>query len=69
MVRTTITLPKDLVDSLLDVIKAKNKTQAVIIAIEDEIRMKKLEIIKASAGRMSFVKSAEKIRHGDNRLG
>ncbi len=69
MKRTTITLPTDLVESLQETLKAKNKTQAVIMAIEDEIRRKKLERIKGMAGKMEFDLEADDIRHGDHRLG
>ncbi len=50
-------------------IRAKSKTDAVITAIRDEIRMKKQEKIKAMAGSMEFKKSAEQLRHEDKRLG
>jgi metal-responsive CopG/Arc/MetJ family transcriptional regulator len=69
MSRTTITLPNTLLDELMSEIKAKSKTDAVITAIRDEIRMKKQERIKAMAGNMEFMVSADRIRHGDKRLG
>lgn len=69
MSRTTITLPNSLLDELMSTIKAKSKTEAVIRAIKDEIRMKKLEKIKSMAGKMEFIKSADKLRHEDERLG
>jgi metal-responsive CopG/Arc/MetJ family transcriptional regulator len=69
MSRITITLPNSLVDELLNEVKAKSKTEAVIKAIKDEIRAKKREKIKAMAGRMEFTKTAEELRHGDRRLG
>ena len=69
MKRTTITLPTDLVETLQETLRAKNKTQAVIMAIEDEIRRKKLERIKGMAGKMEFDLEADAIRHGDHRLG
>jgi metal-responsive CopG/Arc/MetJ family transcriptional regulator len=69
MSRTTITLPTSLLDELMSTIKAKSKTEAVIKAIKDEICMKKLEKIKSMAGKMEFIKSAEKLRHEDERLG
>jgi len=69
MSRTTITLPSDLIKELMMEIKAKSKTDAVITAIRDEIRMKKQERIKAMAGKMQFSLSADKLRHGDSRLG
>lgn len=69
MSRTTITLPSSLLDELMAEIKAKSKTDAVITAIRDEIRMKKQERIKAMAGAMNFMKTADQLRHGDKRLG
>ena len=69
MTRTTITLPNALIDELMLTIDAKSKTEAVIKAIKDEIRMKKTEKIKSMAGKMEFTKSADKLRHEDERLG
>ncbi len=69
MSRTTITLPSDLLDELMAEIKSKSKTDAVITAIRDEIRLKKQERIKAVAGSMEFTASADRLRHGDKRLG
>jgi metal-responsive CopG/Arc/MetJ family transcriptional regulator len=69
MSRITITLSNELVDELMQEVKAKSKTEAVIKAIKDEIRLKKKEKIKAMAGKMEFSKSAKELRHGDRRLG
>jgi len=69
MSRTTITLPSSLLEELMSEIKAKSKTDAVITAIRDEIRMKKQERIKAVAGSMDFTLSADRLRHGDKRFG
>lgn len=69
MSRITITLPNTLVDELVHEVKAKSKTEAVIKAIKDEIRVKKTEKIKAMAGKMEFTATAEELRHKDRRLG
>jgi hypothetical protein len=69
MSRTSITLPGTLVDELMLEVKAKSKTEAVIKAIKDEIRVRKKEKIKAMAGKMEFTKSAHELRHKDRRLG
>lgn len=69
MSRITITLPNTLLDELMAEVEAKSKTEAVIKAIKDEIRLKKKEKIKAMAGKMEFTKTAEELRHGDRRLG
>jgi hypothetical protein len=69
MSRATITLSNDLLDELMRVLPAKSKTEAVTIAISEEIRRKKLEKIKAMAGRMKFNATAEALRHRDDRFG
>ncbi|MBF0560353.1 MAG: DUF2191 domain-containing protein [Nitrospirae bacterium] len=69
MSRITITLPNMLVDELQHEVKAKSKTEAIMIAIKDEIRARKMAKIKAMAGKMEFVLTAEELRHKDRRLG
>jgi hypothetical protein len=69
MSRTTITLPSDVVEELTRVLGARSKTEAVLRAVKDEIRARKLERIKSMAGRMEFVKTAKELRHGDDRIG
>jgi len=69
MSRITITLPNDLIDELLEASPAKSKTEAVIKAIRDEIRLKKTAQIKAMAGVAEFIDGTETKRHEDRRLG
>ncbi|MBP7865439.1 MAG: DUF2191 domain-containing protein [Acidobacteria bacterium] len=69
MSRATITLPGDLLTELMEVTNARSKTEAVILAIKEEIRQKKLERILEMAGKMEFVVTADELRHGDARLG
>lgn len=69
MSRATITLPNDLLTELMSMVNAKSKTEAVIIAIKEEIRLKKLEKIKAMVGKMEFTATAAELRHDDERLG
>jgi hypothetical protein len=69
MSRSTITLPTELLEELLAEVNAKSKTEAVITAIRDEIKFRKREKIKAMAGKMEFVRTADELRHGDKRLG
>ncbi len=68
MPRVTITLPSDLLSELIEITQARTKTEAMMTAIKDEIRRKKLENIKSMAGKMEFIKSTEELRHGDERL-
>ena len=69
MARATITLSNDLLDELMTAVGAKSKTAAVVIAIKDEIRKRKIETIKAAAGNMNFDIEADDLRHKDERLG
>ena len=69
MSRATITLPNDLLDELMKSVRAKSKTEAVVKAIKDEIRMRKIEKIRKMVGEMEFITTAEGLRHGDKRLG
>ena len=69
MNRTTVTLPQDLLAELMSLVQAKSKTEAVLTAIKDEIRARKIERIKALAGRLEFVADTEEFRHRDHRLG
>jgi metal-responsive CopG/Arc/MetJ family transcriptional regulator len=69
MARTSITLPQDLVTELMSLVQARSKTEAVITAVRDEIRLRKLERIKAMAGKLEFTVDADDLRHGDRRLG
>ena len=61
-------MPNDLLETLKKTVDAKNKTRAVIMAIEGEIRRNKLEKLKKMAGHMEFEREADDIRHGDDRL-
>ncbi|EKD34941.1 MAG: hypothetical protein ACD_75C02116G0003 [uncultured bacterium] len=69
MSRATVTLPQDLLTELVALVGARSKTEAVITAVKDEIRLRKLSRIKAMAGKMEFTSTADELRHGDNRLG
>jgi len=69
MRRSTVTLPKDILDELLRVTKAKTKAEAVRIAVADEIRSRKIETIKKMAGQIKFSKGAKDLRHKNERLG
>ena len=59
MKRTTVTLPQELVNDLLGVNPAKNKTQAVISAVQECIKRKKMEMIKSLAGNGRWQKMAK----------
>ncbi len=66
--RSTLTLPESKLAELVKLTGAKNKTQAVLIAIDDEIRARKLSRIKELAGKLEFEDTGD-LRHKDERLG
>ena len=67
--RTTITLPSELVNELLNVTGAKNKTKAVRSAVEDEIMKRKREKVIDMVGKIRFAEGIESSRENDRRLG
>ena len=69
MSKATITLPSEILDELKRLLHAGSKTEAVMRAVESEIRRRKVERICSMAGSMEFVRSADDLRHGDYRRG
>lgn len=61
--RTTVTIEAEAVNKLLQETKAKSKTQAVTIAVNEYLRRKKLERIMRLKGKIDFEVSAEELRH------
>jgi len=69
MKRITVTLPAKLVENLIVVTQAKSKSQAVAMAVEEEIKRKKWRKIKEMAGKLEFSREAGQLRHVDHRAG
>jgi hypothetical protein len=63
MKRTTVTLPRELVDDLMEVTRAKNKTQAVIGAVQESIKRKKVETLKRLAGFRRWQRKGQRLNH------
>jgi Arc/MetJ family transcription regulator len=61
--RATVTIEKDILDSIVRETHAKSKASAVKIVIEEYLRRKKIEKIKSMKGKLEFDKSADEIRH------
>lgn len=59
----------DLLAELMSVVNGRSKTEAVIMAIKEEIRLKKLKMIRTMAGNMEFTATANELRHAHERLG
>ena len=69
MARATVTLPQDMLTELMTLVGARTKTEAVMTAVKDEIRLRRAARIKNMAGAMEFSMEADELRHGDERLG
>ncbi len=61
--RATVTIEQEALNQLLDETKAKSKTSAVKIAINDYLKRKKIEKIKSMKGKLKFDMTADEIRH------
>jgi len=63
IMRSTVTIEKDILDELLKETKAKSKASAVKKAIDEYIRRRKIEKIKSMKGKLEFDLTADEIRH------
>ena len=63
--RATVTIEKDKLDDLMKETKSKSKASAVKIAINEYLKRKKIEKIKAMKGKLQFDMTADEIRHSE----
>ncbi|MGA1844328.1 MAG: DUF2191 domain-containing protein [bacterium] len=61
--RATVTIDNDKLDLLMKETKSKSKASAVKIAIDEYLKRKKIEKIKAMKGKLEFNMTADEIRH------
>ena len=61
--KTTLNIPEDLVKRTMKLSKSKTKTAAIITALEEYVRRKKLEDIIGMKGKLRFSDDWEKARH------
>jgi hypothetical protein len=61
--RATVTIEKDKLDNLMKETKSKSKASAVKIAINEYLKRKNIEKIKAMKGKLQFDMTADEIRH------
>ena len=65
--RTTVDLPEDLLRSVQELTGAKTRKDALIIALEDYRRRRRLERLLEAAGTLEFELDARAIREQDAR--
>jgi len=61
--KTTLNIPEDLVKKTMKLSKSRTKTEAIITAMKEYIRRKKLENIIGMEGKLQFTDDWEKARH------
>ena len=61
-------MPQNLIEDLGKMVDSSSKTGAVILAIQEEIKRRKLARIRTLAGSIHMSPSAKKGRHHDHRL-
>lgn len=61
--KTTLNIPNRLLDEAIKLAKSKTKKDAVIIALEDFVRKKRIEDALEMEGKLKFKEGWEKLRH------
>ena len=61
--RATVTLDKDKLDVLVKETKSRSKASAVMLAIDEFLRRKKIDRIRSMKGKLEFDLTAYEIRH------
>jgi hypothetical protein len=63
IMRATLTIDNEKLDLLMKETKSKSKASAVRIAIDEYLKLKKVEKIKSMKGKLEFGMTADEIRH------
>ncbi len=61
--KTTLNIPEELIKTAMSFSKDCTKTKTVIIALQEYIRLKKIERILESEGELEFENTWERARH------
>jgi len=61
--KTTLNIPDELVKKTMKLSRSKTKTEAIVTALEEYIRRKKLDEIIGMEGKLQFSHDWEKSRH------
>ena len=63
IMKTTLNIPDELIRTAMSLSKHRTKTETVIIALHEYIRLKKIEKILEHEGKLEFDDTWEKSRH------
>jgi Arc/MetJ family transcription regulator len=61
--KTTLNIPEELVKTTMKLSKSRTKTEAIITAMEEYVRRKKLEAIITMEGKLRFSNDWDRVRH------
>jgi Arc/MetJ family transcription regulator len=63
IMKTTLNIPDDLIKTAMSLSRISTKTEAVVVALREYIRKKKIEKILEQEGKLQFDETWEKSRH------
>ena len=61
--KTTFNIPEELIKTAMSLSKYRTKTKTVVVALQEYIRLKKIEKILNHEGKLQFDNTWEKTRH------
>ncbi len=61
--KTTLNIPKELIETAMSISKHRTKTETVIAALDEYIRLKKIERILGHEGKLQLESMWERSRH------
>jgi len=61
--KTTLNIPEELIKTAMSFSKNRKKTQTVVVALQEYIRLKKIEKILENEGELQFKNTWERTRH------
>ena len=63
IMKTTLNIPKELIETAMSLSKHRTKTETVIVALNEFIRLKKIEKILEHEGKLQIENTWERSRH------
>lgn len=61
--KTTLNIPEELLDKAMSLSRHRTKTETVIVALQEYIRLKKIEKILEYEGKLQFEDTWKQTRH------
>ena len=61
--KTTLNIPEDLIKKAMSLSKRRTKTETIIVALHEYVRLKKIEKIMEHEGKLQLEDTWERSRH------